>query len=428
LWHAEIATRRFQDVPGEYLRRGVMAMLRFFSDRRLTMPTSSFLRHGCPLFPLAAVMLFTPGVLLGQTAAPPTEAAQTGNFDQPAQQAAVAREAGHRDEAVRYYREALKVRPKWDEGWWFVATLSYEGERYADAIPAFNQFLEINPSVGAAWNFLGLSEFETKDYKNSFVHLQKGQDLGFADSPDAVKVAKYHLALLLNLNGQFDKATALLAAEFGQDSLPEHVKMVLGMAMLRVPLLPDQVDPSKSALLHAAAETAALLNTADLNQASQRFQQMLRDYPGTPYLQYAYASVLTSISRDQDAMAHLRAESHITPDSALSFISMAALLLREHAAEQALHLAEHAVKLAPESAAAHQVLGETLKELGKDARAAKEFDAASKLQPERPQVDVNQVRFYARSSVLGRASSAFRPSSFRSRRRTAATRMGVKLS
>ena len=373
------------------------------------MPGSRFARRGL-LFASASVLLLSVGLAAqdsppAQPTAPQTEAAPP-SADDLAAKADAARDAGHSDDAIRLYREALKLRPTWDEGWWYVATLSYDAERYADAIPAFKTFLQIDPNAGAGWNFLGLCEFETKDYKDAFVDLQKGQDLGFEDTGGAMKVAKYHIALLYNLNGQFDKATSLLTSEFGQGTLPDQIKTALGMAMLRVPLLPNQVDPSKDALLHAAGETAAFLAASNFERAFQSFQQMLQDFPDTPYLQYAYASALITVSRDGDAAVHLRAEAHLTPDSALPHIGLALVELRANAPEEALREAEHAVKLAPQSAAAHDVLGQVLKAMGKKSRAEKELDAASKLQPEHPEVEAGQVRFYSRNSVRGEIAPA----------------------
>ncbi len=365
------------------------------------------------LFASASALLLSLGLAAQDSAptqptAPQTEAFQPTSADDLAAKAATARDAGHSGEAIRYYREALKLRPNWDEGWWSVATLSYDAGRYAEAIPAFKSFLDINPNAGAGWNFLGLCEFETKDYKSAFIDLQKGQDLGFEDTAGAMKTAKYHIALLFNLYGQFDKATSLLTSEFGQGALPDRIKTALGMAMLRVPLLPDQVDPSKGPLLHAAGETAAFLAASNFDQAFQTFQQMLQDFPDTPYLQYAYASALITVSRDGDAAVHLRAETRITPNSALPHIGLALVESRAHAPEEALREAEHAVKLAPQSAAAHDVMGQVLKAMGKKSRADKELDAASKLLPERPQVEAGQVRFYARNSVRGEIAPASR--------------------
>ena len=69
-----------------------------------------------------------------------------------------------------------------------------------------------------------------------------------------MKVATYHLALLLNLNGQFEDAWELLAIKLGRNQLADQTKTALALALLRVPLLPDQVDPSKDALIDAAGK------------------------------------------------------------------------------------------------------------------------------------------------------------------------------
>ena len=48
----------------------------------------------------------------------------------------------------------------------------------------------------------------------------------------------------------------MLAAAFGDQS-PAQAKVALGLVLLRVPLLPQEVDPSQDALVQAAGETAS---------------------------------------------------------------------------------------------------------------------------------------------------------------------------
>jgi tetratricopeptide (TPR) repeat protein len=141
------------------------------------------------------------------------------DFEDAANFAAAAREAGHADEAIQAYQRALRLRPEWAEGWWYLATLLYDQNRYSQAIPAFQNLLELVPNAGPAWDFLGLCEFETKDYENSRQHMQKGLSLGDADDPETAAVAKYHLSLLLIRNAEFDNATTLLASSFGQKEI-----------------------------------------------------------------------------------------------------------------------------------------------------------------------------------------------------------------
>ena len=200
------------------------------------------------------------------------------------------------EDAIRFYRRAVEIRPDWDEGWWYLGSLYYDTDHYAQAIPAFQKLIELNPKLGLAWDLLGLSEYETKDYTNSLVHLKRGQELGLEDNLEAVKVAKYHIALLLNLNGQFVKATEVLKSGFEPEHLPDQIKIALGMALLRIPLLPNQVDPSKDALIHAASETAALLAQNNLEQALKSFEQMLKDYPDTPWAVMARSMIALASS------------------------------------------------------------------------------------------------------------------------------------
>src|SRR6202035_1011145 len=110
------------------------------------------------------------------------------NFEVVAKSATAAREAGRADEAIRRYGRALETNSGWEEGWWYLGTLLYDADRYSEAIPAFQKLVGLVPNAGPAWNFLGLCEFETKDYANSLAHLEKGLTLGDADDPETARV------------------------------------------------------------------------------------------------------------------------------------------------------------------------------------------------------------------------------------------------
>jgi tetratricopeptide (TPR) repeat protein len=291
---------------------------------------------------------------------------QSQTLESLAQKAGAAREAGRAQEAIRYYTEALRLRPDWDEGLWYLGTIYYDSDRYAEAIPLFRKLTEHQANTGAVWNLLGLSEFEVGDYLHSLTDLQHGLDLGFDDNPAAVKVAKYHIALLLNLNGEFEKATAFLKTEFaGGGPLPDQIKMVLGLAVLRVPLLPDQLDPSKDSLVQSAGEAASFLLQNNFAQASISFQQMLKDYPDTPYLHFAYAAALNPASRPDDALTQLREQ----------------------------------IRQTPQWSPAHQLAGQILQTQNKQADAEKEFASAKQFAGKQQEANAKQVSVYARSET-----------------------------
>jgi tetratricopeptide (TPR) repeat protein len=366
------------------------------------MPISRIGRCIVPVLATALVFLF-PGSMLGQTGSvqPAQQGSGTDSFEALARQATSAREEGNTEEAIHLYAGALQQNPDWTDGLWYLGTLYADAGRYNEAIPAFQKVTTAYPKLGPAWAYLGLCEFETKDYTSALRHLQNAKQFGFAEAPGVEKVATYHLALLLNLNGQFEDAWELLASKLGRNQLAEQTKTALALALLRVPLLPDQVDPSKDALIDAAGETAGDLAEGNFDRALLGFQQMLKVYPTTPFLHYAYGSALIFRSRYPDAEAQLREEVKLTPKSALPFMRLAIIAMKQHHPQDALSIAERAVQLAPESALAHEILGRILSELGKAEQSAKESEAAEKLKPEKPEIDPEVAKAYAHASIPG---------------------------
>jgi tetratricopeptide (TPR) repeat protein len=363
------------------------------------MPIPRFGRCIAVALAITLFALFS-GLMVGQPAPaqPAQQGSGTASFEDLARQATAAREEGKTEEAIRFYEGARQLRPDWTDGSWYLGTLYADAGRYSEAIPAFQRVTTANPKLGPAWAYLGLCEFEIKDFKSSFVHLQYAKQFGFAEVPEVEKVATYHLALLLNLNGQFEDAWELLA-KLGHGQLAEQTKTALALALLRVPLLPDQVDPSKDALIDAAGETAADLVEGNFDRALLAFQQMLKTYPTTPFLHYAYGSALIFRSRYPEAQEQLQQEVKLTPESALPVMRLAIIALKTDHAHDALPIAEDAVKLAPKSALAHEILGRVLSELGKSEQAAKESEAAEKLKPEKPDIDPEVARRYAHTSI-----------------------------
>jgi hypothetical protein len=59
--------------------------------------------------------------------------------------------------------------------------------------------------------------------------------------------AKHHQALIGIRGGNLEDATAALSSLLAQGVLLKVVKFTLGMALLRVPLLPNQMDLCKAA-------------------------------------------------------------------------------------------------------------------------------------------------------------------------------------
>lgn len=80
-------------------------------------------------------------------------------FDLIARQAEAARTQNRVPDAIRLYREATVLRPSWADGWWYLGSLFYDQDRFAEAGTAF-QHLTADPKYrGSAHAFLGLCEY-----------------------------------------------------------------------------------------------------------------------------------------------------------------------------------------------------------------------------------------------------------------------------
>ncbi|MFZ0960540.1 MAG: tetratricopeptide repeat protein [Terriglobia bacterium] len=316
-------------------------------------------------------------------------AADSAEFKKLAARATEAREQDRLQEAAGLYEKALKLNPRWQEGWWYLGTLDYDANNYGDGVKAFRNLVGLNRENVPALALLGLCEFETHDYGNAFVHLQMAKSRDQALNDELYHVVQFHLALLNILHGDFEAANALLYYLVHHDVLSQDVKMALGLTLLRVPLLPDQVDPGKDAVVSEAGRTGEFLALEDYNEADEAFQQLIRDYPTTPFVHYAYASMLAGLSRFEKAEEQGREEIKINPESAMPYMLLARIDVHLNRFQDALPWAQEAVKLAPQVSWAHYLLGRALLATGKVTDAVDELATAKRLGPGNPEFRYN---------------------------------------
>jgi tetratricopeptide (TPR) repeat protein len=331
--------------------------------------------------------------LLAQT---PAHGAANTAFNEYVRFGNEAREAGRPDDALHSFSEALKLDPAWLEGWWNIGTIEYERDHYVEALPAFRKLTILVPQASPAWTFLGLCEFELKDYPNALEHLIKGQPLdGSDDDPEINRVAKYHLALLLTRSGNFSEANALLIASASRGEISPEIRFALGLCLLHIPLLPGEVDSSHEALLQSAGAIAALINTGDSSAADAAFQAAILKYPDTPYLHYEYGISLLNQRRIDDALSELRAESTISPESPWPQIAIARAQLRAKKPLDAFAAAKAAVHFAPELSASHEVLASAYAATNNQQAAADELALVQRFSTINPHIEQRIAQRYA---------------------------------
>jgi tetratricopeptide (TPR) repeat protein len=279
---------------------------------------------------------------------------------------------------------------------WRQAVELFSQARYTEAIPTLKSWLAIKNQDGTAWAMLGLSEFETKDYDSALLHLEKGASLGLGGSPEAVRLARYRLALLLIRSALFDRASALLVPDAEGNSMAAQVQFALGLALLHKNVLPEDVPPSDAALVQSAGEISMLLHQSKYDNGFPKLQQLIQAHPSTPMLHYVYGLGLASLSHYDDAIAQFAEESRISPKSEMPYVQRAFVELQLRRPADALPSAQRAVALAPDSAEAHYVLGRSFLDSGKWSEASQELETAVRLNPGSPEVHFNLAKAYAK--------------------------------
>jgi len=347
----------------------------------------------------AAAQAPPPGAAARPTAAqkrtppPPRTAASPTKFDALAAEADKAREAKQLDRAVELYRQALTIRPAWDEGRWNLGTALYELEQFGDARDAFRRVLAKHPENGTAWVFKGLCEFQLKNYDSALSDLIEAKARGVVGGQAMADVARYHSAIMLSRIGRFDQALYILD-DFGlEGNDAPGVIEAMGLAVLRMPMLPSDLPGGRRELVLMAGRARFLQAARQMAGAQSAFELLTSRYPDTPNVHYAYGVYLLP-ERPEKAIELFQRELKVSPQNVFAKLQIAFAHIRRGEYEQALPWAKQAVDEAPTEFAARTALGKVLLETGDLPGAIRELEAGVKLAPESPIMHFTLARAY----------------------------------
>jgi tetratricopeptide (TPR) repeat protein len=335
---------------------------------------------------------------------PQTQANAETEFERFAKLADEARLAERFEDAVSLYGQALKIKPKWPDGWWYVGAIFYQKDLYVQARDAFQNLVALEPERGPAWAMLGLCLFQTGEYERAAVSLQRGRSLGVNDNSELAGVVRYHTALLYVRFEYFENAYDILAEFVRAGHESPKVVEAFGLTMLRMPFLPAEIPPAQREKVLIAGQAGYNMAARRLDQSRAAFETLLSQYPNDPNVHYGFGVFM--LSQDSDvALKEFKRELEISPSHFPSMVQMAFEYLKRDQFDNALPLAEKAVQLAPKLFAARNVLGRVLLELGQVERAIKELEEGVKLAPSSPEMHFALARAYTRA---GRKQEATR--------------------
>jgi tetratricopeptide (TPR) repeat protein len=364
--------------------------------------------------PLVVALLFcwTGPVASAQTTAPPkstppqndgiksssapSRAAAGGSFDQLSRSADAAREAGRLDDAVALYQRALKLRPQWVEGTWYLGTSYYQLEKFGKAREAFDAVTQKQPLNAPAWGFSGLCKFQLKDYEGALVALMKAREIGVGPNKELAGVVRYHAGILLTRFEQFEYAMQILTefAVEGNDN-PKIIE-AMGMAALRVPSLPEGLPESRREQVLLAGRGAYYITAHLLEPARRSFEELVAKYSDAPNVHYAYG-VFLLLEEPDKAIEQFKKELELSPGHLASTLQIAFEYIKRSDWEAARPWAESAVLLAPGGFPGRQAYGQVLLELGDTKAAIEQLEAGVKLAPDAPSLHFALARAYQKA-------------------------------
>lgn len=348
-------------------------------------------------FCLAVVALFS--------FAPSTGAqVSSSSLDDLIASAADAREHNDVPRAIALYAQAVRIKPDWPDGWWFLGVLQYGTGAYSAAHDSLTRLIELRPNSAVGFAVRGLSEFETGDYPQSLPDIQEGLALGAGNDPRYESLLRYHQVLLFTRNGEFESALNEYAS-FSRTSNPNpEMLMGIGLAGLRISLLPKEVESGQRGLVLAAGNAAFHFMTGDQPKALREFQDLFQRFPQAPNAHYLYGYLLFASDPDQ-AVTEFRRELQLAPTNAAARVMLAWYFLLRNDAYQALPYAETAVAEVPTAPSAQLVLGRSLVETGDLNDGMQHLDTALNLDPQNLEIHLALVKGYSES---GRKQDAMR--------------------
>ena len=340
---------------------------------------------GLLLASLAACWLPVP-IVAAQTAA----ARAKQSYDQLLQAAETARNDNRSDDAIVLFRRAIAEQPDSEEALWYLGTLYYEKQQYAEARDVLRQFMTVRNDAGPGWALLGICEFELREYPRALDHLQRAMKQGIGDRKDLAKSVLYDLMVLLTRFERYDESQALLAFVQPDSSLTEPA----GLSGLRLPFLPAEIPPDRRELVDLAGTAVMALQAERNDEAESAFKRLIAAYPNEPGVHFLYGAYVARQHPDA-AVPEFERELQISPFHVLARVRLAEQLIARREFDRALELARQAIQLDPTRASAHAFAGEALIGKGNAAEGIKELETAEEHDPSVTRVHWDLMRAYA---------------------------------
>jgi tetratricopeptide (TPR) repeat protein len=302
------------------------------------------------------------------------------------------------------YRQAVKLRPSWTEGWWFLGELLYDQNQYPEARDALRRLIALDQTTGPGFALLGLCEFETKEYAKSLNHIYQARRLGLGDDPQVRRVVLFHEMLLLTRLQEYESAMQVLMSVVKEGGAGPAVVEAAGLAGLRRPIFPEELPPGDKDLIESAGRAVCAMAQRDPILAQTYFAELVAAYPKAPNVHYLYGSFLSADDRDA-GLSEYQKELELNPKHTEALATIALEYEARGDLDTAISYARRAVEADAQFFGAHAVLGKLLASAGQVEPGIKELEIARQQAPDSPQVHFSLATAY---SLAGKKQEAAR--------------------
>ncbi len=293
-------------------------------------------------------------------------------------------QAERREEALGFYRQALRLRPDDTPGLNDLGNLLVLLGRPAEALPHFARALALKPDFVD-----GLS-----NYGNALRALGRG-DEALAQFQRAVALDPKHAEARNNLGsqlaevGRLDEAVAHYEAALQQDPRHAGAHDNLGNALRQLGRVEDAITHHREALRlrpdFPEAHTnlgRALAAAGRIGEAVPHFERALMLKPSFGVARTHYAHALAAAGRPAEALVQLERALELAPESAQAHQNLGAAYAQAGRIVEAVARFQAAVKLEPDSAPTRANLGTALAAQSRWREAIPQLEAAARLQPD----------------------------------------------
>ena len=341
----------------------------------------------------------------------PGLAQTTSSFKQLSTQADAARDAERLDDAVKLYRQALALRPKWKEGWWSLATILYDQNAYVPAARAFTKMVALDPKNGTAHLMLGLCQYQLNQDDRAIANIKAARTLGIQNNDQLAFVLEFHEGMLLLRKRDFERAIEALKPLIKQGVQSDELDAALGMAVLLITPkeAPPADSPDRQIILRAGrAEHLSIQKKYD--DAKKMYADLVQEFPDFRNVHYAFGRFYLDIQEPDQALPQFEEEIKRNPQHVRARMQIATLKYRVDSAAGIPYAAE-VVKLEPSYPFGHYMLGLLYFDSGDTARAIPELETAAHMVPTEAQFLFVLGNAYAkagRKDEAARTRAAFR--------------------